>query len=176
MHKEFVSPESTVNGKLYKNVLERLCKIIVRVGLVLWKDRTLFQLRATTLQHTTVTRFSDRNMVVEEQLFMNRPSYSLHSSRPYYFVFPKLKTELNGNRFSIIGFEIRGAVTDKLKDVPDAEFSRAMEKPWNSARNILRIACNLNEKMYFKRFVNFLLTSVVDVVPTLTERISFNVL
>jgi len=50
-NKEFVPPESTVNVEFYKNILDRLCKIIAHVRPALWKHRSFFCCM-TTLQHT----------------------------------------------------------------------------------------------------------------------------
>lgn len=137
IHKEFLPPGSTVNAEFYKNVLDRLCKRIARVRPALWKDRSFFLLHDNAPAHTAaiVTQFLAKKMIP----VLDHPPYSPDLSPPDYFLFPKLKMELKGQHFSTIE-TIQEVVTQKLKNIPTADFSRAMEKFGDRARRC--IECN----------------------------------
>jgi len=137
IHKEFVPPGRTVNAEFYKNVLDRLCKRIARVRPALWKDRSFFLLHDNAPAHTAaiVTQFLARKMVP----VLNHPPYSPDLSPPDYFLFPKLKMELKGHHFATVE-TIQKSVTQKFKNIPEAEFSRAIEKLRDRARRC--IECN----------------------------------
>ncbi|VVC39136.1 Transposase, type 1, partial [Cinara cedri] len=125
IHKEFVLPGITVNAEYYKNVLDRLCKRIARVRPALWKDRSFFSLHDNTPARTAaiVIQFLAKKMVPVLPHF----PYSSDLNPPDYFLFPKLKMELKEHHFVTIE-TIQEAVTQKFKNIPEADFSRAMEK------------------------------------------------
>lgn len=87
-----------------------------------------------------VTQFSARKMVP----VLNHPPYSSDLSPPDYFLFAKLKMELKVHQFATIE-TIQEFVTQKLEDIPEADFSRAMKKLAVRAR--ICIECNGD---YFK--------------------------
>ncbi|KAL4112628.1 hypothetical protein QTP88_016377 [Uroleucon formosanum] len=76
---------------------------------------------------------------VLDRLLLDHPPYSPDLSPPDYFLFPKLKMELKGQHFSTIE-TIQEVVTQKLKNIPTADFSQAMEKLGDRARRC--IECN----------------------------------
>jgi len=125
VHREFIPEGSKVNGAFYQSVLDHLCKKIARVRLSLWKDRSFFLLHDNVTAHSAAinTQFLARKMV----LVLSHFPYSPDLSPLDYFMFPKLKMELKGDRFASIE-EIFEVVTRNLNLISMNNFSNAMGK------------------------------------------------
>jgi len=58
---------------------------------------------------------------------LHHAPYSPDLTPPDYFLFPKLKMDLKGNHFAYIK-AFQKTVTEILKNIPETDFSHAMEK------------------------------------------------
>ncbi|KAJ8953952.1 hypothetical protein NQ318_019195 [Aromia moschata] len=58
------------------------------------------------------------------------PSYSPDLAPPDFFLFPRLKRDLKGNRYSSVE-HVQEAVTAPLKGIPESELQKAYAK-WES--------------------------------------------
>ena len=58
------------------------------------------------------------------------PPYSPDMAPPDFFLFPRLKRDLKGNRYSSVE-DVQGAVTASLKGIPESEFQKAYAQ-WES--------------------------------------------
>jgi hypothetical protein len=97
VHKEFIPEGKTVNAEFYKGVMDCLLKCIQRVRPAVFCSRDFFLLHDNMPAHkaTSVCHF----------LFLKcynpyRPPYSPDLSPPGYFLFLKLKMELQGLHFA----------------------------------------------------------------------------
>nr|CAH7720082.1 unnamed protein product [Callosobruchus chinensis] len=52
------------------------------------------------------------------------PPYSPDLAPPDFFLFPRLKRDLKGNRYSSVE-DVKEAVTASLKGIPESEFQKA---------------------------------------------------
>ena len=79
------------------------------------------------------------------QLFIPPPRYSPDLFPPDYFLFPKLKMNLNGLQFADVA-EIQEAVTDELTKLQNEEFSVAFQKLYERTK-----ACIYANGAYFEK-------------------------
>ena len=99
VHKEFVPPGQTVNGKFYCEVLKRLRDGIRRKRPDKWKKNNWFLHLDNAPSHTS--------FVVRQFLTSKYITVIPHPHRPYspdrphcnFFLFPKMKLRLKGRRF-----------------------------------------------------------------------------
>jgi len=64
------------------------------------------------------------------------PAHSLDLCSPDYFLFPKMKMKLKGLHFADVA-EIQEAVTDEFKKVQKQEFSAALQKLYDRAKDCI---------------------------------------
>lgn len=100
VHKEFVPPGQTVNGKFYCEVLRRLRENVRRKRPELWKKKDWLVHHDNAPAHTS--------LVVREFLAKNNmatvphPPYSPDLAPCDFYLFPKMKIALKGRRFDSI--------------------------------------------------------------------------
>jgi len=115
----------TVNAEYYKGVLDRLISRIRRVRPALYRTHEFFLLHDNSPAHSVA---KIRQFLTQKQVAtLNHPQYSPDLSPPDYFLFPKVKLQLNGARFNTTE-EIQKAVTDRLNKILAEDFSNAMKK------------------------------------------------
>ncbi len=89
--------------------------------------------------------------------WLNHTPYSPDFSLPNYFAFPKLKMELEGDRYATIS-DIQTSVTTKLKTIPITDFSRAMHRLEDRANQCIAVNGDYFKlKNLFRIFWNFFL-------------------
>ena len=107
VHKEFVPPGQTVNNAFYKNVLERLRKLVQRVRRDIADD--------WVLQHDNApahTALSIREFLAKKNIPVRpHPPYSPDLAPCDFYLFPKLKSKLKGHHFGTIE-NIQKVLTD----------------------------------------------------------------
>lgn len=97
IHKEFLPPGQTVTGPFYKEVLDRLLKRIRRVRPEMYRSGEWFLLHDKAPVHSSliVSQFLAGKSVT----VINHPPYSPDLAPADFFLFPKLKVALKGQRF-----------------------------------------------------------------------------
>ena len=105
VHKEFVPPGQTVNNAFYKNVLERLRKLVQRVRRDIADDWVLQHVNAPAHTALSIREFlAKKNIPV-----LPHPPYSPDLAPCELYLFPKLK----GHHFGTME-NIQKIVTDEL--------------------------------------------------------------
>lgn len=118
IHKEFVPEGQSVNGAYYLEVMKRLLKRISRVRPQFREKGSWFLLHDNAPAHSSliVRSFLMKHAIVE----INHPPYSPDLAPADFFLFPKVKTVLKGQRFADVE-DIKKNVTAELNTVsPDA--------------------------------------------------------
>lgn len=109
---------------LYENILNRLCKIIVRVRFALWKNPFFLLLHDITQQHSSTQRgvchltFGTEKWVPvlgHDSPPTSLAFYSSDLNPSDFFLLPKLKMEVEGTRFTTNFDSIQKPVTEKLE-------------------------------------------------------------
>lgn len=126
VHREFVPPGQTMNATFYVNVLDRLRKRILRVRPDIADSWKLHHDNAPCHTALLVREFLANHRVAT----LPHPPYSPDIAPADFFLFPRLKRDLKGNRFSSVE-NIQGAVTASLKGISEREFQKAYEQ-WES--------------------------------------------
>jgi histone-lysine N-methyltransferase SETMAR len=97
VHKEFVPPGQTVNGKFYCEVLKRLKEGIRRKRPDKWKNNNWFIHRDNAPAHTSLVV---RQLLTSKNIrAIPPPPYSPDLAPCDFFLFPKMKLRLKGRRF-----------------------------------------------------------------------------
>jgi hypothetical protein len=125
VHFDFLEQGRTVNQHCYLEILVRLREAVRRRRPEIWPD-------AWILHHDNA-RAHDA-LAVREFLTKNKSIIKTDLS-PYlsdlapcdFWLFPKLKTALQGHRFSDIAY-IQGHATTILQSVPEEEFQKCFEQ------------------------------------------------
>lgn len=144
IHKEFVPPGQTINKDYYKEVLQRLVKRIHRVRPQFHEKGSWFLLHDNARPHTAllVKEFLANNGIVE----LHHPPYSPDLSPPDFFLFPKVKTSLKGQRFANVE-DITKNVTAELGRVKTEDFKACFQnlyERWNK--------CVASGGTYFEKY------------------------
>lgn len=126
IHKEFVPPGQTVNGQFYCQVLERLRKRVNRVRPEISQSWMLHHDNAPSHKAACVTDFLAKKGI---QL-VPQPPYSPDVSPCDFFLFPKIKSCLKGERLESLE-NIQRRVTAELNAIPKEEFQKCFEA-WKS--------------------------------------------
>jgi len=129
VHKEFVPPRQTVNQTFYLQVLECLRNRVVRVHHEI--ANTWF------LRHNNVpchTSFAVREFLAQHNITtLPHPPYSLDLAPCNFFLFPKLKTHLEGHHFGTVE-NIQAAAMRALNNISSEEFLHCYEE-WQQRWN-----------------------------------------
>lgn len=140
VHKEFLPAGQTVNQYVYREILERLRKRVVRVRPAIKDNWMLHHDNAPCHTALSITEFLTRkNIPVVPQ-----PPYSPDLSPCDYFLFPKLKETLKGHHFGTIE-NIKQNVTNHLKDIPVSEFEHCYDEWKNRMKR-----CVASQGNYFE--------------------------
>jgi transposase len=131
IHKEFVPPGQTVNAKFYCNVLRWLRKDMREKRPGKWRTNNWVLHHDNAPAHTAlaVQHFlASKNMTVVPQ-----PPYSPDLLPCDFFLFPKMKIKLKGQRFDTIE-EIQAKSQKVLKTLTPKDFQdsfRSWQKRWD---------------------------------------------
>ncbi len=122
IHREFLRQGSTVTGAFYKDVLNRLLQRMRRVRPELLDSGNWFLLHDNAPSHKSiiVQQFLARRQVV----CIDHPPYSPDLSPPDFFLFPKIKLKMKGQRYESIE-AIEAAVTRELNLIETEAFQKA---------------------------------------------------
>ena len=125
MHKEFVPPDQTVNGKFYCEVLRRMKEYVRRKWPEMWKKRDWLLHHDNAPAHTSliVREFPTKNNMTT----VPHTAYSPDLAPCDFYVFPKMKLWLKGQRFVPIE-EIQAESQQVLNTLTPADFSDCFQK------------------------------------------------
>lgn len=141
VHHEFMPRGSTVNSLFYRDVLRRVREDVRRKRPSKWKNGWL-------LHHDNAPCYT--SIMMREFLTKNEMTAVPHS--PYspdlapcdFWMFPKLKSVLKGERFQSVE-EIQRNTVQRIRSIPKAEFKTCFEKLTNRWRK-----CIDNNGKYFE--------------------------
>ncbi|CAB0013034.1 unnamed protein product, partial [Nesidiocoris tenuis] len=125
VHSEFVPPGQTVNQHFYLEVLKRLRESIRKKRADLWQSGDWFFHQDNAHAHTalSVKQFLTKNGMTP----IVHPPYSPDLAPSDFFLFPRLKRDLKGRRFTTLE-EVKQKSLDALKLIPLNEFEQCFEK------------------------------------------------
>jgi hypothetical protein len=125
VHKEFLPPGQTVNGKFYCDILKRLRESIRCKRPDKWKNNNWFLHHDNAPAHTSLVRqflVSKNTTVIPHPLFARPRTCD-------FFLFPKMKLRLKGRRFDTIE-EIHAESQEVLNT-----HLRTSRDAWNHGKN-----------------------------------------
>lgn len=125
VHYEFVPKGQTVNQVFYKQVLERLREKVRRKRPEAWKSKSWILHHDNAPAHSAL---SVREFLASKNIpVVPHPPYSPDLAPCDFFLFPRLKTTLKGQRFEDVNETIRNA-TEELKAITLEEIQRCFQK------------------------------------------------
>lgn len=128
---EFVPHGQTVNQVFYKDVLIRLRERIRKKCPEKWRSGTWFLHHDNAPAHSAL---SIREFLAEKKIsVVPHPSYSSDLAPCDFFLFPRLKSALKGQRFQDVE-EIKANTATELKAITLEQFQRTFEK-WQDRWN-----------------------------------------
>jgi len=119
VHKEFVPPGQTVNGKFYCEVLRRLRENVRRKWPEMWKNEDWLLHHDNAPAHTSLVVFP-----------VSQPAYSPDLAPRDFCVFPKMKLWLKGRHFVSIE-EIQAESQQVPNTLTPADFIECFQKLQN---------------------------------------------
>ena len=120
VHYEFVPEGQTVNQEFYKAVLVRLMEKVRRKRRNLWENKQWLLHHDNAPAHSAL---SIRQFLTSRHVTtLDHPPYSPDLAPCDFFLFPKLKSVLKGNRFEDID-DIKDETTSLLKNIKEEDFS-----------------------------------------------------
>jgi hypothetical protein len=129
VHKEFVPPEQTVNRAFYRDVLEWIQNRVQQVRTDIADNWVLHHHNAPAHTALSIWEFlTKKNIPVLPQ-----PPYSPDLAPCDFCLFPKLKSELKGHHFGMMG-NIHKIVTNELHTLMESDFRYwydQSKKRWN---------------------------------------------
>lgn len=136
IHQEFLRQGSTVTGAFYKDVLDRLLKRMRRVRPEMLDSGNWCLLHDNAPSHKSiiVQQFLARRQAVT----IDHPPYSPDLSPPDYFLFPKLKLKMKGQRYESIE-AIEAAVTRELRSVEVEAFEKAFTDLYTRSKRCIEV-------------------------------------
>ncbi|KAL4090154.1 hypothetical protein QTP88_025053 [Uroleucon formosanum] len=150
VHYEFVPHGQTVNQVFYKDVLMRLREKIRKKRPEKWRTETWFLHHDNAPAHSAL---SIREFLADKKIpVVPHPPYSPDLAPCDFFLFPKLKFALKGQRFQDVE-EIKANTAAELKVLTSEQFQRTFEK-WQDRWN----HCILSGGEYFE--VNLFLSNI----------------
>ncbi|KAL4098969.1 hypothetical protein QTP88_023475 [Uroleucon formosanum] len=162
VHYEFVPHGQTVNQVFYKDVLMRLREKIRKKRPEKWRTETWFLHHDNAPAHSAL---SIREFLADKKIpVVPHPPYSPDLAPCDFFLFPKLKFALKGQRFQDVE-EIKANTAAELKVLTSEQFQRTFEK-WQDRWN----HCILSGGEYFEaKAFGSLKLSVLKVIVQLLE-------
>lgn len=136
IHREFLRQGSTVTGAFYKDVLDRLLKRMRRVRPELLDSGNWWLLHDNAPAHKSI--IVQEFLAKREVVCINHPPYSPDLSPPDYFLFPKLKLKMKGQRYESIE-SIEEAVTRELNGIEPEAFQRAMGNLYTRSKQCIAL-------------------------------------
>ncbi|KAL4090659.1 hypothetical protein QTP88_025453 [Uroleucon formosanum] len=131
VHYEFVPHGQTVNQVFYKDVLMRLREKIRKKRPEKWRTETWFLHHDNAPAHSAL---SIREFLADKKIpVVPHPPYSPDLAPCDFFLFPKLKFALKGQRFQDVE-EIKANTAAELKVLTSEQFQRTFEK-WQDRWN-----------------------------------------
>lgn len=119
VHHEFLPSGRTVNKEYYLQVLRNLREAIRRKRPELWRGNSWTLHHDNAPAHTTL--LIQQFLAKHSTVVMLQPLYSPDMAPCDFFLFPKLKRTLKGQRFSTID-EIKAKSQTELKTIPNEAF------------------------------------------------------
>jgi len=124
IHDEFVPRGQTVNKEFYVTVLKRLRESVRRKRSQLWTNQSWVLHHDNAPAHSSfIVRYL---LAKNEATVVPQPFYSPDLVPADFFLFPKLKSTLNGSRFDTI-VEIQKNSTNELFAIPKEVFQKAFQ-------------------------------------------------
>jgi len=118
LHYEYIAQGQTVNQQCYLEVLTRLRGSVWRKRPGLWPDKwILHHDNAPAHDALRVRKFLAKNYITK----MDHPPYSPDLAPCDFWLFPKLKNALNGQRFADLS-DIQRNVKTLLQGIPENDF------------------------------------------------------
>ena len=115
---EFIAQGPMVNQQCYLEVLTRLCESVRRKRPRLWPDKwILHHYNAPAHDALGVREFLAKNAITKR----DHPPYSPDLAPCDFWLFPKLKNTLKGQRFADLS-DIQRIVKTLLRGIPDNDF------------------------------------------------------
>ena len=124
VHKEFVPPGQTVNGKFYCEVLRQLRENVKQKRPEMWKNGNWLLHHGNAAAHTSLVRefLTKKNMTT-----VPHPAYSPDLAPCDFYVFLKMKLQLKGQRFVSIE-EVQAESQQVLNTLTPADFTECFQK------------------------------------------------
>lgn len=124
VHKEWIPQGQTVTKEVYLGVLKGLRLSIRRKRPERWKRQDFILHHDNAPAHTAikVTEYLAKNSTAVAP----HPPYSPDLAPNDFFLFPRLKSTLKGQRFDTLE-AVKQATTTELDSIPKSEFQRCME-------------------------------------------------
>ncbi|GBN25257.1 Mariner Mos1 transposase [Araneus ventricosus] len=140
---EFLLEGTTLNASTYVEILKRLLQRIKRVRPQYAKQGDWTLLHDNARLHTTflLQKFLTKRRV----LSLNHPPYSPDLSPTDFFLFPKLKSALKGQRFLYIS-DIQHNVTTQLKAIPKDCYTKSFQDLHSRSQKYITIDGNYFEE------------------------------
>lgn len=127
VHYEFIEGGTTASQQCYLEILKRLQESVGRERPELWPDKwVLHHDNAPARDELSVRQFLDQNSIPK----LDQPPHSPDLAPCEFWLFPKLKNALKGQRFDDIS-DIQRAVTKVLHSIPENEFQECFRQ-WRS--------------------------------------------
>ncbi|XP_011263146.2 uncharacterized protein LOC105255530 [Camponotus floridanus] len=124
VHSEFLPPGQTVNKEYYLSVMRRLREAIRKKRPELWANNSWFLHHDNAPSHTALVL---RDFFAKNSIhIVPQPPYSPDLAPCDFWLFPKLKRPLRGNRFETIE-EIQRESLRALKAIPEGDFNSCFE-------------------------------------------------
>jgi transposase len=121
---EFLEQGRTVNQHCYLETLARLREAVRRRRPELWPDAWILHHGNAIVHYALAVReFLAKKSIMK----LDYPPYSPDLAPCDFWLFPKLKTALKGNRFLDIA-DIQGHATTILQSIPEEEFQKCFEQ------------------------------------------------
>lgn len=125
IHYEFIPEGQTVNKELYLEILRRLRDAIRRKRPEKWASNNWVLLHDNAPAHRSLLV---RNYLAKHNVTtLEHPPYSPDLAPADFFLFPRLKSSLKGQRFTDAE-EVKEKATKVLKDISENEFQKCFEQ------------------------------------------------
>lgn len=142
VHHEFLPPGRTVNKEYYLEVLRHLREAIRKKRPELWENKSFILHHDNAPAHAS--RLVNNFLTDSKTLLLTQPPYSPDLAPCDFFLFPKMKKTMKGERYATRE-DIMTASLQELKAIPKSEFQKCFEdwkKRWHK--------CIISEGDYFE--------------------------
>lgn len=136
IHKEFLPEGTTLNAAAYVDILKRLLQRIRRVRPEYAAQGSWALLHDNARPHTALV--VQQFLAAKGVVTINHPPYSPDLSPPDFFLFPRLKLALKGQRFADIS-DIQSNVTAELKAIPKEAYAKSFWDLYSRSQKCIAI-------------------------------------